>query len=159
MKRGEKAKLICSPEYGYGARGSPPKIPGNSTLHFEVELLDFEDKKKQKWDMDTKEKVEEAGKFKQEGNAFLKDGKFKEAIKKYNEGIDFVDAQDDEEAKNLLKALRMNVSQAYLKTKEYSKTIQNCTKVLQNDPNNIKTLYRRAVAYHGNQDFDLAKVF
>ena len=42
--------------------------------------------------MDTKEKVEEAGKFKQEGNAFLKDGKFKEAIKKYNEGIDFVDA-------------------------------------------------------------------
>lgn len=36
MKIGEKATLICSPEYAYGARGSPPKIPPNSTLHFEV---------------------------------------------------------------------------------------------------------------------------
>jgi FKBP-type peptidyl-prolyl cis-trans isomerase len=41
MKRGERATLICSPEYAYGKRGSPPKIPPNSILHFEVELLDF----------------------------------------------------------------------------------------------------------------------
>ncbi len=41
MKRGEKATLICSPDYAYGKRGSPPRIPPNSTLHFEVELLDF----------------------------------------------------------------------------------------------------------------------
>jgi len=46
MKIGEKATLICSPEYAYGARGSPPRIPPNSTLHFEVELLDACDKKK-----------------------------------------------------------------------------------------------------------------
>jgi FKBP-type peptidyl-prolyl cis-trans isomerase len=51
MRRGEKATLICSPEYAYGARGSPPRIPANATLHFEVELLDFKDKKKEKWDM------------------------------------------------------------------------------------------------------------
>ena len=51
MKKGEKATLICEPEYAYGARGSPPKIPPNSTLNFEVILLDFQDKKKEKWDM------------------------------------------------------------------------------------------------------------
>jgi hypothetical protein len=41
MKKGEKAVLTCAPEYAYGASGSPPKIPPNSTLKFDVELLGF----------------------------------------------------------------------------------------------------------------------
>lgn len=36
MKKGEKAILTCAPEYAYGAAGSPPNIPPNSTLLFEV---------------------------------------------------------------------------------------------------------------------------
>jgi len=57
MRRGERATLICSPDYAYGARGSPPKIPENATLKFEVELLDFKDKKKEKWEYSDEEKV------------------------------------------------------------------------------------------------------
>jgi FKBP-type peptidyl-prolyl cis-trans isomerase len=49
MRKGERATLICSPDFAYGDRGSPPKIPPKSTLNFEVELLDFKDKKKEKW--------------------------------------------------------------------------------------------------------------
>lgn len=41
MKKGEKAILTCKPEYAYGASGSPPKIPENATLKFEVELLNW----------------------------------------------------------------------------------------------------------------------
>merc|ERR1712021_202493 len=32
MKKGQKATLICPPEYAYGARGAPPVIPANATL-------------------------------------------------------------------------------------------------------------------------------
>jgi FKBP-type peptidyl-prolyl cis-trans isomerase FkpA len=42
MKVGGKAKLVCPPAIAYGAAGRPPKIPANTTLYFEVELLAIE---------------------------------------------------------------------------------------------------------------------
>jgi FKBP-type peptidyl-prolyl cis-trans isomerase FkpA len=41
MKVGGKAKLTCPADTAYGAREIPGKIPANSTLHFDVELLDI----------------------------------------------------------------------------------------------------------------------
>ncbi|XP_058453687.1 FK506-binding protein 59 isoform X2 [Malaya genurostris] len=39
MRLGEKCILKCAPDYAYGASGSPPNIPPNSTLNFELEML------------------------------------------------------------------------------------------------------------------------
>ena len=39
LTKGQKARLICPPDYAYGDRGAGGVIPGGATLHFEVELI------------------------------------------------------------------------------------------------------------------------
>lgn len=41
MRKGERAILRCEPEFAYGAAGSPPKIPANAALNFDVELISW----------------------------------------------------------------------------------------------------------------------
>jgi len=42
MKVGGSRRLVLPPELAYGAAGSPPAIPRNATLVFDIDLLDVQ---------------------------------------------------------------------------------------------------------------------
>ncbi|GBG79509.1 hypothetical protein CBR_g29656 [Chara braunii] len=165
MKNEEKAVITVGPEYGYGAteyRGNKGVVPPNSKLTFEVDMVSFV-KEKESWDMDNAEKVETAAKRKEEGNALFKAGKIVRASKKYEKAVKLIDYDSsfDDEQKKVAKALKiacnLNNAACKLKLKQFNETVKLCSKVLESDSQNVKALYRRAQAYMGADDLDLAE--
>jgi len=41
MKRGEIAVFLCQPQYAYGKKGLPPKVPPQATVTYEIELFSW----------------------------------------------------------------------------------------------------------------------
>ena len=42
VKVGSRVLLQIPPDFGYGAQGSPPSIPGNATLWFLIDVLEVQ---------------------------------------------------------------------------------------------------------------------
>ncbi|KAL2965790.1 hypothetical protein AAZX31_16G081100 [Glycine max] len=162
MKKGEVALLTIAPEYAFGSSESQQElavVPPNSTLYYEIELVSFE-KEKESWDMDTPEKIEAAGKKKEEGNALFKAGKYARASKRYEKFIEYDTAFSEEEkksSKSLKVACNLNNAACKLKLKDYKQAEKLCTKVLDLESTNVKALYRRTQAYIQLADLDLAE--
>ncbi|PNY10003.1 peptidyl-prolyl cis-trans isomerase fkbp62-like protein, partial [Trifolium pratense] len=166
MKKGEAALLTIAPEYAFGSSESQQElavIPSNSTVYYEVELVAF-DKEKESWDMSTEEKIEAAGKKKEEGNVLFKAGKYARASKRYEKAVKYIeyDSSFSDEEKKLSKTLKiaslLNNAACKLKLKEYKDAEKLCTKVLDIESTNVKALYRRAQASIQLTDLDLAEI-
>jgi FK506-binding protein 4/5 len=66
-------------------------------------------------------------------------------------------AQQRDEDVCLRVMLCNNIASCHLQCKNYCHVIEMCNKVLFLEPNNVKALFRRAVAYMETQEFDQAK--
>ncbi|KAA3466535.1 peptidyl-prolyl cis-trans isomerase FKBP62-like [Gossypium australe] len=131
MKKGENVLITIQPEYAFGSSESNQElavVPANSTVYYEVEMVSFVK------EMDTPQKIEAAGKKKEEGNALFKAGKFERASKRYEKAVSFIeyDSSFNDEEKKQAKLLKL-------------------------DSGNVKALYRRAQAYIQLVDLDLAE--
>ncbi|KAK4356806.1 hypothetical protein RND71_022416 [Anisodus tanguticus] len=79
MKKGEIAMITIQSEYAFGESDTPQElavVPGNSTVYYEAEMISF-----------VKEKIEAAGKKKEQRNVLFKAGKYVRASKRYEKSI------------------------------------------------------------------------
>lgn len=155
MKVGEHAILKIRSDYGYGDTGSPPKIPPKAELLFDVELLGFKEKPKERWQMTDEERIAFANKIKAEGTELFKKKVYGEAAMKYEdaasysvgEGISGDDIPEDE--RPLYVSCWSNAAMSYINLKEWTDAISACNNVLSigtEEKTNIKVLYRRGLA-------------
>jgi peptidylprolyl isomerase len=143
MKKGEKALLRCRSDYAYG--NSPTgAIPAGATLNFDVELINFGPKKKEKWEMSDAEKIGDATATKEKGGAAFKSGDFHSAANLYSEAADMID--EVASATDLWVTCQINAAQSFLNLKEYPSAAEKTSLALNKDPNNLKALYRRGLA-------------
>ncbi|XP_064491984.1 peptidyl-prolyl cis-trans isomerase FKBP5 isoform X3 [Pseudopipra pipra] len=134
MQRGEHCILYLSPRYGFGEAGKPKYgIQANAELVYEVTLKSFE-KAKESWEMDTKEKLEQAAVVKEKGTMYFKEGKYLQAVIQYGKIVSWLEMEyglSEKESKasdSFLLAAFLNLAMCYLKLREYAKAVECCDK-------------------------------
>ncbi|RWR98165.1 peptidyl-prolyl isomerase-like protein [Cinnamomum micranthum f. kanehirae] len=123
MKKGEVALVTIAPEYAYSSTESTQDlavVPPNSTVNYEVELVSFE-KDKESWDMNNAEKIEAAGKKKEEGRQCIA-AKFIEYDSSFSE-------EEKKQSKVLKATCNLNNAACKLKLKDYKEAVKLCSKV------------------------------
>jgi len=175
MKQSEKSQFIFSPDFYVGRRGCEPRVPRETSVMFEIEVIScMEIGVLDEFQVSSEEErskipfhriIQICDCLRQLGNDFYTQLNFGEAAKKYRKAIYFLEnrsAQNDDEDKKIsgiLKKLYLNVSQCFLKLSKPKKSIYYCKLVLMNDENNVKALYRYGKALRVLQDFDRSKSY
>eukprot|EP00003_Mantamonas_plastica_P013379 TRINITY_DN2336_c0_g1_i1.p1 TRINITY_DN2336_c0_g1~~TRINITY_DN2336_c0_g1_i1.p1 ORF type:complete len:213 (-),score=82.62 TRINITY_DN2336_c0_g1_i1:79-717(-) len=156
MSIGEVSILTCAADYAYGERGSPPKIPANATLEFEVELLDFDtDDYKILGEAGTNEDVlKQAESRKDRGNELVKSKQYLRAVNQYTKSVEVmkVYCHDlDDETQAAAEAIECkchaNSALCHVKLSNWQETINSANNALRLDPSNLKAAYRMGLAY------------
>ena len=159
LRVGAAAKFTVHPAHAYGHEGNAAlKIPGNATTVWNIELLEVTNLPDAA-DLSSTEKLTIANEKKTDGNTLFAQGKFARAIQKYDLATSYTKFIPGDEAKaadDLATICKLNAAQCFLKLQNYSEAEKRCTEVLKNDNNNIKALYRRALAYHALNDLQAA---
>ena len=125
------------------------KLPPNSTLIFDVTLLGFHEKNKEKWDYTAEERMEFSIKWKEEGNVYFKAQDYQNSIKSYKKVTEFLemDMKDSQEARNLRVSCLSNCALVYFKMGEHKQAIEYSDMVLKNDSNNVKAIFRKGQSH------------
>ncbi|KAH7824496.1 putative Peptidylprolyl isomerase D [Monocercomonoides exilis] len=157
MKIGEVADFTLAPDYAYGAGGSPPTIPPNATLKFNIELFSF-----YKEPETPEEKMEYGLERKQKGNEFVKESQWPLARDQYERGINmckYVYCSTEELKKqhnDLMLALYLNRALCCLKMNDGNGCVNDCDEALRLDGECTKAFFRRGCGLRLMKEYDAA---
>ena len=151
MTKGEKAILIGTSDYCYQNQ-ELPNIPAGSTLHFEVELIDFKDKPKELFELTPDERSTLMMENKLKAKTLYDNNKIPECIMYYKKAIDSLLDDSHPEKINIL----CNLCIIYAKLLDWNNSLVYVQKAYEIDNKNTKILYWLAKAYYNLKKYDNA---
>lgn len=159
MQKGEKKEIILSQK----TIDDILKIHNKEEkgeIKCEIELIDFYDKIKSVFEMDTNEKKGRALLLKEEGVALFKSSDYKKAVEKFKEALSFVEKISEheitEEIKTLKISLMLNSCNCSNRIQDYPSTISMAGNVISIKDDNAKSYYYRGMAYAYLDEFEKA---
>eukprot|EP01059_Diplonema_ambulator_P000921 TRINITY_DN10711_c0_g1_i1.p1 TRINITY_DN10711_c0_g1~~TRINITY_DN10711_c0_g1_i1.p1 ORF type:complete len:562 (+),score=225.44 TRINITY_DN10711_c0_g1_i1:41-1687(+) len=129
----------------YGIEGSAVKVV--------LKIGDFTNVKQTYEVTKLEDKMQEGEKRKNEGNDLYKAKKFRQAVSKYEAGLNYVEG-DDTALKKVRLPLLTNLAAVQMEMQEYAGAEISCTKALDIDPKNLRALQRRTKARRLRADYE-----
>lgn len=136
-----------------------------SALKFNIVLKSFS-RAADVQDLEPDEKLERAQLHKDSGTQMFVEGKLDFSIQRYQKSLDYLCDMEplgslpeslSEQHQKLMTQCYLNLGAAYLKQDKYEHVVENCTKALIIEPQNIKGLFRRGQAYTKQHKYTEAK--
>ena len=122
-------------------------------------------KERQLLERPSKYKLEAAQLFKYEGDDFLKEKNWSEALNAYEKGLlqlfyTFSDDKEEDQKVDAMKSsISMNMSVCHINTAKWVEAISSLNEALRVDSNNLKALYRIAYCYFNANKYDDCKKY
>ena len=164
MYQNEVALFTFRPDYGYGEKGNEALgVPPAATLQYEIELLSFE-KGAETWQLSDEQKMEYMEEWKNKANLSYNADDLTRAIRKYLKVLacfqfdSHLTPQQRQRVYELKVACHANMAMARSKEGRSSDVFKHCNEALRMNPDHVKTLFRRGVAYANMHDDENALV-
>lgn len=168
MNINETCRLKIEPRLAYGKKGLPPKIPSDTVVMYEVQLVRVEPED----DIDMMpiaQRKAKGNKKRERGNWWYMRGENTIAIQCYRRALDYLDEVEggdnskgevsDSDLQSILEdriSVYNNMAAAQIKIEQFGAALTSLQIVLRCQPNNVKAHFRKAKAYIGQNDLPTA---
>ncbi|MEN2497031.1 MAG: Inactive peptidyl-prolyl cis-trans isomerase fkbp6 [Marteilia pararefringens] len=173
MRLKEVSRFIFQPEYAYFNDYHEARIPKNSTVMFEIEILKvtplnenknyFQMAESERIQLDLNEVFKIIGNEKNKALEKFKAKKYQIAINLYKEMLEILFehslrvADQSAEYNTIHISLLNNIALCYFNLNMYDNSLKYCKKVLKVDANNFKALFRMILSYICISKFEKSK--